>query len=333
MPGCAPGAGNAEVCTVGTIPPHTTENVDAFVLTAGLGNGTTITGSFSVVATGHAAVPGLLDAVTIAGCGTGCVIGVGKPGAPVASSSGPPTDALPTKTSVSFDGNPDASPPVAVTLKFIDTASALSAADKLLCPAATPCSGQIAVVSGNFSKYVNKAHPVQVVIIQKWKTNVPPGRILMAKDTGGPPIQLARCIKNAGRYNTPCANPEVVKGSARTNDLTTTNTILFVGTDPRFARHDSNGPDAPTAVKAAAGKGRATITWKAPVVTNGKITGYTVTPHLGGVAQKPVTVSGTAMKATLTGLKKGKTYTFTVVAKTARGVSLASKASSAVKPT
>jgi titin len=100
-----------------------------------------------------------------------------------------------------------------------------------------------------------------------------------------------------------------------------------------MARHLTTGPDAPTAVKATAGKGKVTVTWKAPVVTNGRLTAYSVTPHLGKTALKSVTVAGTALKAVVTGLQKGKSYTFTIVAKTAKGVSLASKASNVVKPT
>ena len=83
-------------------------------------------------------------------------------------------------------------------------------------------------------------------------------------------------------------------------------------------------------MKATAGKGKATVTWKAPVVTNGRITAYTVTPHLGKTALKSVAFAGTALKGVVTGLQKGKSYTFTIVARTAKGVSLASKASNAV---
>jgi titin len=86
-------------------------------------------------------------------------------------------------------------------------------------------------------------------------------------------------------------------------------------------------------VKATAGKGKATVTWKAPVVTNGRITAYTVTPMLGKVAGKAVTFPGTALKGVISGLQKGKAYTFTIVAKNAKGVSLASKPSNIVKPT
>jgi hypothetical protein len=60
---------------------------------------------------------------------------------------------------------------------------------------------------------------------------------------------------------------------------------------------------------------------------------YAVIPHLGSVAKAPVSFAGTARKGTITGLVSGKSYTFTVKAKTATGISPASKASSAVKVT
>jgi hypothetical protein len=260
------------------------------------------------------------------------VVAVGTPGVPVASSDGPPTDEQPTKQIVTLPAAQPGAPPVVISLRSVTPGPGLSAADQLLCPATgTPCSGQISVVAGDFSKYVDKAHPIEIRIIAKWKTKVPPGRILMAKP-GFPPIQLAPCVVKSGKYNTPCAKPEVVTGSAATHNLTTTTIILFVGADPRMARHVSTGPDAPTAVKATAGKKNATVTWQAPVVTNGRITTYTVTPHLGKAALKSVSFAGTARKGTVTGLTVGKSYTFTVVAKTARGVSLNSKASNAIKP-
>jgi streptogramin lyase len=263
-------------------------------------------------------------------CGSACVSVLATPGTPVESNPGPPTDTDPTKLIVTLPGQAGGTP-VKMTLKSVDPGP--GSPDRLLCPTATPCRGQIAVVAGNFSNYVDRAHPIRVQIVAKWQTKVPAGRILMAKDSGDPPIQLAACALKAGKYNTPCERPEIVKGSAATHDLTTTDTILFVGTDPRFARHVADGPDAPTAVKATAGKRSAKVTWSAPVVTNGRVVSYAVIPHLGSVAKAPVSFAGTARKGTITGLVSGKSYTFTVKAKTATGISPASKASSAVKVT
>jgi hypothetical protein len=132
---------------------------------------------------------------------------------------------------VAITAGPDSATPHAITA---GPDGALSAADRLLCPVSgNKCSGQIAMFGGNFSKYVNKAHPIRVQIIAKWKTKVGAGKILMAKDTGGPPVQLAPCVVKSGLSNTPCLKSEIVKGSAAKHNLTTT--ILFVGADPRFA--------------------------------------------------------------------------------------------------
>ena len=278
---------------------------------------------------------GRITTNTPGSCGNGCVsVSVSaQPGVAAASSSGPPTDANPTKQVITLPKQPGAQP-VNVTLQSINPASKLSTADKLLCPSSgNKCSGQISGFGGDFSKYTNKARPIQIQIIAKWKSKVGPGKLLMSKDAGGPPVQLAKCVAKGGKFNTPCLKSEVVSGSAARHNLITTSTILFVGTDPRFARHLATGPDAPTAVKAIAGAGKATVTWTPPVVTNGKVTGYTVTPHLGKVAQKAVSFPGTVRKAVMTGLKKGKAYTFTIVTKTTLGVSLASKASNPIKPT
>ena len=69
-----------------------------------------------------------------------------------------------------------------------------------------------------------------------------------------------------------------------------------------------------------------------PIVTNGPITGYLVTPRLGKAAElPPVNFKGTATKHTVTGLVTGKTYTFTVSAKNLHGISLPSIASNSVK--
>ena len=194
----------------------------------------------------------------------------------------------------------------------------------MLCPlTGKRCSGQISVVAGNFSKYNDKAHPVRVQIIARWKTKVPFGRLQMIKPVG-PPIQLADCVYRKGMYNTPCMQKEVVTGSAATHNLTTTTTILFVGTDPHIARRASNLPDVPTAVKATAGKKSAIVQWKAPVVTNGSITGYLVTPRIGKVLQRLVTFKGTGTKRTVSGLVTGKIYTFTVATRNQHGLSLPS---------
>jgi subtilisin family serine protease len=92
-------------------------------------------------------------------------------------------------------------------------------------------------------------------------------------------------------------------------------------------------PSAPTAVIATARAKSATVQWKAPASANGApITGYVVTPYRNGAAQSAHTFQSTTTKETVTGLTPGKTYSFRVAAKNARGVGLQSLRSNAVTP-
>ena len=92
-------------------------------------------------------------------------------------------------------------------------------------------------------------------------------------------------------------------------------------------------PGAPAITGATAGTSSATLSWNAPA-SNGysAITGYVVTPYVGGVAQAPQTFSGAGTTRTVTGLTAGTAYTFTVAAQNAAGTGAASAASTAVRP-
>nr|WP_230209349.1 DUF4082 domain-containing protein [Tetrasphaera sp. HKS02] len=93
-------------------------------------------------------------------------------------------------------------------------------------------------------------------------------------------------------------------------------------------------PGAATGVTATPGHSSAVVTWTAPSDGGSVITGYTVTPYLGGVAQTPTTVTGSppASSATVAGLTNGTAYTFTVSTTNAVGTGAASPASNAVTP-
>jgi hypothetical protein len=93
-------------------------------------------------------------------------------------------------------------------------------------------------------------------------------------------------------------------------------------------------PAAPTGVSATGGEGAATVTWTAPSPGTSPITSYTVTPYIGSTAQSSTVVNGSppATSATITGLKNGTTYTFTVTATNAVGSGPASEKSNAVTP-
>jgi hypothetical protein len=93
-------------------------------------------------------------------------------------------------------------------------------------------------------------------------------------------------------------------------------------------------PGAPTNVVATAGNATATVTWTAPSSNGGSaITGYVVTPFIGGVAQSPTTSTGTGTSVTVPGLTNGTAYSFTVSATNAIGTGSASAQSNVVTPT
>ncbi|MEV7005460.1 putative Ig domain-containing protein [Streptosporangium sp. NPDC051022] len=93
-----------------------------------------------------------------------------------------------------------------------------------------------------------------------------------------------------------------------------------------------NVPGKPVIGTVTVGDATATVTWTAPGNNGSAITGYVVTPYLGGVAQTPQTFSGTATTQTLTGLTPGATYTLTVAAQNAAGTGPASDPSASVVP-
>jgi hypothetical protein len=116
----------------------------------------------------------------------------------------------------------------------------------------------------------------------------------------------------------------------------------------KIAAHNGNGlgyssaatlpitvgaPLAPTGVTATAGAGSAKVSWTPPASDNGSaITGYVVTALLDKKTAKTVSVP-VVTQTTVSGLSNGKSYTFTVAAKNARGTGPPSIASNAVTPT
>jgi len=91
---------------------------------------------------------------------------------------------------------------------------------------------------------------------------------------------------------------------------------------------------APSGVSGVAGNTQVVLSWTAPASDGGSaITGYVVTPSIGGVAQIPVAFSSTATTQTVTGLTNGTAYTFTVAALNAAGTGPDSTPSAAVTPT
>ena len=92
-------------------------------------------------------------------------------------------------------------------------------------------------------------------------------------------------------------------------------------------------PGPPTVRDVTAGNQTVTISWSPPVSDGGSpITGYVVTPYIGGAAQPPVTFDSIATTEIVTGLTNGVSYTFTVAAMNALGTGPQSAASNAVTP-
>ena len=89
-------------------------------------------------------------------------------------------------------------------------------------------------------------------------------------------------------------------------------------------------PGAPTGVTATAGTNEATLTWTPPSSTGGStITSYTITASPGGTT---LTVPGTSVTATMSGLAPGTAYSFTVTATNSAGNGPPSASSNSVTP-
>jgi len=134
------------------------------------------------------------------------------------------------------------------------------------------------------------------------------------------------------------ATTEIVDGL--TNGTPYTFTVVAInsaGDSPASALSSAftpaTTPTAPSGVTGLSENGEVALSWTAPSDDGGAaITGYLVTPSIGGVAQTPISFSSTATTETVTGLTNGTEYTFTVVAINGAGDSPASAASAPITP-
>ena len=95
----------------------------------------------------------------------------------------------------------------------------------------------------------------------------------------------------------------------------------------------TSAPGAPGAVTGTAGDGSVALDWTAPASDGGSpVTGYRITPFVGGAAQTSVDTGSTSTSRTITGLTNGTAYTFTVAATNAVGTGPASTPSGSVTP-
>jgi hypothetical protein len=112
-----------------------------------------------------------------------------------------------------------------------------------------------------------------------------------------------------------------------------------VGTGPASAASAAitpaaaTSPSAPTGVVGTSRDSAAMVAWTAPTSDGGAaITGYVVTPYVGGVAQGPILTGSTTTSFLVQGLTNGTAYTFTVAAINGIGTGAASAQSAAVTP-
>ncbi len=92
-------------------------------------------------------------------------------------------------------------------------------------------------------------------------------------------------------------------------------------------------PGAPTSVKATAANGSASVQWAAPTApTDDPVTTYAVTPRRGGVTEAVQRFAAGATTQTVTGLKNGASYAFTVHAENTGGAGPESVPSPLVTP-
>jgi hypothetical protein len=95
----------------------------------------------------------------------------------------------------------------------------------------------------------------------------------------------------------------------------------------------SGVPAEPTGLAGVAKDGAVELSWTAPTLPSGSpVTGYVVTPYLGGVAQTSVSTGSTATTKTVSGLTDGTAYTFRVAAVNSAGTGGISLATGPLTP-
>jgi predicted acyl esterase len=134
-------------------------------------------------------------------------------------------------------------------------------------------------------------------------------------------------VAQAPRVFSSTATTQVITGLA--NGTTYTFTVAAtnpVGTGAASAPGGSilvGAPGVPGFFTLTPGPGQVTVKWWSPSGNGSPITGYVITPYVGGVAQPPRVFASSHNQQTVTGLTGGTTYTFSVAAVNAIGTGVA----------
>jgi hypothetical protein len=160
----------------------------------------------------------------------------------------------------------------------------------------------------------------------------------VAPTTGGSPITSyvvtsaptgKTCTWTTGPLT--CTVTGLTNGKAYTFKVRASNTVATspTSTSSNPVTPEAGAPAEPTAPTATPGNKDATITWEAPTTDGSAITKYTVTSSTG---KKTCIWTSGPLTCTVKGLTNGIPYTFTLVAKNAKGTSSASTPSNSVTP-
>jgi hypothetical protein len=251
---CSSSGSGKITCSIGTLAAGATHTLDVLVNTAGLAQGTTISGSATVTSSNAGSKStafGPLRIIVVQG-GNGTAA-VAAPGVALASTKAALNKAKASVTltlpnaKIKKAGRADQlslgpwsgttlvnPPPVAVTLE-----SLAASKEPALCPltGSLKCEGNIVQASGNFSAFINKQSPITAVLKFFYGKSVPSGKVYMLKQNGKSVLKLATCTKSASGYNTPCVfGKEVTGGTASQDSLYAQDTVYFTGADPIMGR-------------------------------------------------------------------------------------------------
>jgi hypothetical protein len=130
------------------------------------------------------------------------------------------------------------------------------------------------------------------------------------------------------------AVPPVPSSNATTaTPATTTVPVVMPTPAPAAVPAPATVPETPYGLSVARGDGQVTLGWNAPTGDGGAVlTGYVVTPLIGGVPRPAITFASTTTVQTIGSLANGTPYTFTVAARNAVGTGDPSVPSPSVTP-